>query len=267
MRVRRFKRALVTGASSGIGEAMARDLTQRGANVVLVARSRDRLDGLAEELRATSQVEVEVLPADLTSEEGLTAVETRLRRADVPVDLLVNNAGMGQVGSFAELDVDAAERLVRLNSLAPLRLSHAVLPRLCQQGGGLLNVSSMAGAQPMAGMATYGATKAFLSSLTQALREELRHNGVHVTLLAPGFVRTPFVSAAQADHEATRIPGPLWEDALTVARAGLDGVARDRAVVVPGAVNRAGLALSDVAPSALSRRVVAVTTRRLGRGR
>ena len=266
MAVRRFKRALVTGASSGIGEAMARHLTHRGANVVLVARSRDRLDTLGEQLRTRYQVEVEVLPADLTTAAGLTAVETRLRRSDVPVDLLVNNAGRGQVGPVTDIDADTAEELVRLNALAPLRLSRAVLPRLRQQGGGLLNVSSMAGGQPMPGMATYGATKSFLSSLTQALREEVRGSEVHVTLLAPGFVRTPFVSAANADREATRIPGPLWGDALSVARAGLDGVARDRAVVVPGRVNRAGLALTDITPSVISRRMLAAATRRRGRG-
>ena len=267
MPVRTFKRALVTGASSGIGEAIARDLSTRGAHVVLVARSHDRLESLAAELRRSSQVEVEVLRADLTDETDLEAVSSRLRRNDAPVDLLVNNAGVGQVGPFAELDVDVAERQVRLNALAPMRLTHAVLPRLRQHGGGVLNVSSMAGGQPMPRMATYGATKAFLSSLTQALREELRGTDVHVTLLAPGFVRTPFVGAADADHEASRLPGVLWEDPLTVARAGLDGVARDRAVVVPGAINRAGFTLSDVSPSLMSRRVVGVATRLLGRGR
>ena len=267
MAIRTFSRALVTGASTGIGEAMARDLADRGAHVVLVARRRDILEDLAGQLRRSGQVEVEVLPADLTDGADLGRVAARLRRSDAPVDLLVNNAGVGQVGDFADLDIDVAERQVRLNTLAPLRLTHALLPRLRQHGGGVLNVGSMAGAQPMPRMATYGATKAMLASFTQALREEVHGSGVHVTLLAPGFVRTPFVGAAEADHEAARIPGLLWEDALTVARAGLDGVARNRAVVVPGAVNRAGLTVSDITPSTVTRRVVGVTTRLLGRGR
>lgn len=267
MPVRTFKRALVTGASTGIGESIARDLALRGAHLVLVARSRDKLEALAGELRESGQGEVEVLPADLTDRGDLDVVAGRLRRGDAPVDLLVNNAGVGQVGAFADLDPEGAERQVRLNAIAPLHLTHALLTRIREQGGGILNVSSIAASQPVPSMATYAATKAFLSSWSQALREELRDAPVHVTLLAPGFTRTPFVDAVEAGGEASWIPGRLWDEPLEVARAGLDGVARNRALVVPGVVYRAGVAAADVAPSALTRRIVGTATRIMQRGR
>jgi uncharacterized protein len=183
------------------------------------------------------------------------------------VDLLINNAGVGQVGAFADLDPEGADRQIRLNAMAPLHLAHALLTRIRDTGGGILNVSSIAASQPVPMMATYAATKAFLSSWSQALREELREAPVHVTVLAPGFTRTPFVDAAEAGGEARWIPGPLWDDPLEVARAGLDGVARDRALVVPGMVYRATVAASDVTPTAVTRRIVGTATRLMGRGR
>ncbi len=261
-----FRRALVTGASSGIGEAMAHELAERGTHLVLVARSREALETLAAELRGHPGVEVEVLVADLTGPEGLVEVEDRLRRTDAPVDLLVNNAGVGQVGTFVDLDVDRAEQQVRLNMLAPVRLAHAVLGRMRSNGGGgLLNVSSIAASQPIPSMATYAASKAFLTSWSSALHEELRGTGVHVTALAPGFTRTGFVDSAQAQGEASLIPGFIWADAAAVARIGLDGVAHNRAVVVPGPLYRAGVAVADLTPSAVTRRVVGFTMRQVRR--
>lgn len=263
---RTFRRALVTGASSGIGQAMAHELAARGVHVVLVARSRDRLEDLAVELRRHAGVEIEALPADLTAQEGLDVVEDRLRRTDAPVDLLVNNAGVGQVGPFADLDVDVAERQVRLNALAPVRLGHAILSRLpALGGGGILNVSSIAASQPVPSMATYAATKAFLTSWSESLHEELRGSPIHVTALAPGFTRTGFVDSADAHGEASMIPGFIWSTPAAVARAGLDGVAGNRALVVPGPLYRAGVTVSDLTPSAVTRRVVGFTMRQVRR--
>lgn len=261
MASRTFKRALVTGASSGIGQAMARQLADRGAHLVLVARSLDRLGTLASELRERAPVEVEVLRADLTDEDDVTAVARRLRRTDAPVDLLINNAGFGQVGRFVELDVDRAERQVRLNALTPVRLAHAFVPRVRATGGGLLNVASIAAFQPVPTMATYAATKAMLSSWSQALHEELRGTGIHVTVLAPGFTRTEFATAIDADREASRVPGVVWADPERVARVGLEGVVANRAVVVPGGLYRAGAGISAVTPSAVMRRVVGLGAR------
>jgi short-subunit dehydrogenase len=158
-----FRTALVTGASSGIGEQIARVLADRGCALTLVARRTDRLTALAEELRV--RVEVDWLAADLGTDEGLSLVERRLTAE--PVELLVNNAGIGTGGTFHELPVGGEVDEVRLNVLAPLRLTHAALPPMvAARHGGVLNVSSIAGNQPVPGFATYGATKAFLTAFT-----------------------------------------------------------------------------------------------------
>jgi uncharacterized protein len=258
---RRFERALVTGASSGIGAAIAAELASRGTDLVLVARSEDKLQTLATELDVTHGIEVEVLPADLTEPEALRAVEDRLHGPDAPVDLLVNNAGVGQVGRFEELDIDAAETQIALNVLAPIRLTHAALPNLRQTGGGVLNVSSIAANQPVPHMAIYAASKAMLTSWTEALHEELRGSPVHVTVLAPGFTRTGFVGAAEADGAAGRIPSLVWSDAASVARAGVDGVTARRAVVTPGPIYRLSGAMSSATPAVVTRRVVGTVMR------
>ncbi|MFA9432423.1 SDR family NAD(P)-dependent oxidoreductase [Egicoccus sp. AB-alg2] len=267
MTTRRFTRALVTGASSGIGDAFARLLAARGVATVLVARSADQLADLAAGLRTEHAGDpggdVEVLPADLTDPAGLQKVCDRLTDEDLPIDLLVNNAGAGQVGAFAELDVQDAETAVRLNVLAPLRLTHAALPALAERGGAVLNVASVAAFQPVPMMATYAASKAFLSSWSEALYEELRDAGVTVTALAPGFTRSGFVDAADAEDIATRIPGFVWDSPEEVARAGLDGVARGRALVVPSWLYRVGVAASSVTPTLVTRRLVGGVTRRL----
>ena len=262
----RFHRALVTGASSGIGEQFARLLAARGIATVLVARSADRLGEIAAELRTdhggTAGGDVEVLAADLLDADDLERVADRLRRDDAPVDLLVNNAGAGQVGQFADLDVDDAEMGVRLNAIVPLRLAHAALPGLRARGGAILNVASVASFQPVPSMATYAATKAFLSSWSQALHEELRDSGVTVTALAPGFTRSGFVEAADAEEVAAKIPGFVWDSPEQVAAAGLAGVEKGRAVVVPSLLYRVGVTASSLAPTSLVRRVVGEVTRR-----
>lgn len=264
-RIRLWTRALVTGASSGIGEAFARELAPRGTALVLVARSGDRLHALAEELRDSHAASVEVLPADLTDAEDLARVEARIRDDDEIVDLLINNAGSGSVGRFVKLDLEREEAQIRLNVVAVMRLTHAALPGMRQrQHGGILNVSSMAGFQPTPTMATYGATKTFVTSFTEAVHEELRGSGVHATVLCPGFTRTRFQAAAGVEEEASAIPDPLWDDATSVARLGLTAVSANRAVAVPGIANRATSAASRVLPTALTRKVVALGSR-LGR--
>ncbi|GGI05222.1 SDR family NAD(P)-dependent oxidoreductase [Egicoccus halophilus] len=267
MTLRRFSRALVTGASSGIGTELARQLAARNVATVLVARDEQALTALADELRASAPDgpgrDVEVLAADLTDETDLRRVCTRLQDRDAPIDLLVNDAGTGQVGPFAELDVDEAEQSVRLNVLAPLRLTHAALPLLRERQGAVLNVASVAAFEPVANMATYAATKAFVSSWSQALHEELRSTGVTVTALAPGFTRSGFVDAADANEIAARIPGFVWDRPGDVARAGLDGVARGRALVLPSWWYRVGVTATTLTPTRLTRRIVGEVTRRL----
>jgi uncharacterized protein len=252
-----FARALVTGASTGIGAAIAVELARRGTDLVLVARSEDKLDAIAEELGGEHGVDIEVLPADLTDDAQLSRVEDRLGDEERPVDLLVNNAGFGHSGAFLDSSADRSEGEITLNAIALTRLTHAVLPRLVDAGhGGVLNVSSVGSFQPVPRMAVYAATKAYVSSFTEALHEELRGTGVHITALCPGFTRTPFIEAAGAESEASKIPGFLWQEAEPVAVAGVDAVSRGRAKVVSGPVNQLTTLVSSLTPSTVSRRVI-----------
>lgn len=251
-----YASALVTGASSGIGACFARLLAARGSDLVLVARRTDRLAALADSLSAEHGVRVEVLGADLLDPAALATVEDRLTRPDRPVHLLVNNAGFGTSGRFAELPVQREDDEVRLNVLALVRLTRAALPGMVERRhGGILNVSSVAGFQPLPHSATYGATKAFVTSFTEALADELRGTGVHATALCPGFTRTEF-------HEANvwpvdRVPGPMWLSVEQVVAAGLAAVERGRPRSVPGAQYKALAAATRLAPRGLVR---AVTT-------
>jgi hypothetical protein len=256
----KFARALVTGASSGIGRAIAVDLARRGVDLVVVARDRARLEALAVELTAGHGITVEVLAADLTAPFGRVAVERRL--AEQPaVDLLVNNAGLGSYGELAGSDVTTEQAMVELNVTALLRLTTVASQVFrVRRRGGILHVSSVAGFQPMPGHATYGATKAFVTSLSEAVHEELRADGVHVTALCPGYTRTEFHE--RADVLVAGVPAGLWSTAADVARAGIDGVAANRAVVVPGGANRVVAGFSRVVSSAVTRRVAGLASRR-----
>lgn len=251
----RWSVALVTGASSGIGRALAVALAAEGSDLVVVARRRERLEALADELRQQHGVKVEVLVADVTVPAQLAEVEERLRSGKPRVDLLVNNAGAGGQGPFAESDVDRWDNLVRLNVLAPVRLTHAALDGMLPRGGGgILNVSSIAGLQPLPNVATYAATKAYLSSFSHALHQEVRHRGVAVTALLPGFTRTEFHEAGGINR--TVVPGPAWMKAEVVAHAGLRAVGRGRAQCVPGLGYRILSVISGFVPWSVSRRVL-----------
>jgi short-subunit dehydrogenase len=244
--------ALVTGASSGIGRAIAVQLAAAGSDLVVVARRRDRLEELATELRAAHGVAVDVLVADVSEPDQLAPVEDRLRAG---VDLRGNNAGAGGQGAFADIPVDRHDQRIRLNVLAPVRLSHAALEAMIPRGAGaILNVSSIAGRQPMPYVATYAATKAYLTAFSNALHEEVRHHGIAVTNLLPGFTRTEFHGAAGIDRSF--LPAPAWMKAENVARAGLRAVAEGRAQCVPGLGYRILSGLSAVTPWSLSRRVL-----------
>jgi short-subunit dehydrogenase len=247
---------LVTGASAGLGEEFARQLAARGDDLVLVARDRARLEALAKEL----SVNAEVLPADLTDDAQLAAVEARAR----DVDLLINNAGFGTFGNFHELDVETETREVRLNVVALLRLTHAAAASMATRGNGaILNVASLAGFQPGPMNATSGATKAFVVSFTEAVHEEMRGAGVSVSVLCPGFTHTEF--QARANAPASEVPGFMWQNPPEVVKAGLDGVAKNRAVIVPGTVNKVLGTLSSMSPHAVTRRAGAMVLKRAQR--
>jgi len=251
--------ALVTGASTGIGEEFARQLAARGNDLVLVARDHARLDALAEELAEARGAHAEVLASDLTNDEQLAAVEERARN----VDVLVNNAGYGSFGNFYELDLAVEVREVELNVLALMRLTHAAAGAMAARGNGaILNVSSLAGFQPGPMNATYSATKAFVTSFTEAVHEEMKGTGVSVSVLCPGFTHTEFQERANAP--ASSVPGFMWQNAPEVASAGLDGLARNKAIIIPGSVNKVLGAFSNMTPDAVTRRVSAVVLKRSG---
>ena len=252
---------MVTGASAGIGRNFAELLAQQGVNLVIVARSRGELDELADDLRRQHKVKVEVLTADLTKDADLERVSNRLRRDNGAVDVLVNNAGIGSLGPMTTVPLQREEQLVRLNVLAMLRLSRVAATEMVRRGEGtILNVSSLAAYAPIPYFAVYGATKAFVFSLTLALREELRGTGVSATVLAPGFVDTDF-----GDKAGLRNPPARWlyADPERVARDGLRGAASGDAVVLPGMAVRAAGFASQLIPPPIFARVAGAAARRL----
>ncbi len=256
----RWNRALVTGASSGIGLEIARQLAAEGTQLVVVARDRSRLEQLA----ADVAVVCEVLVADLNDPVQLAAVEARVASDKHPIDLLVNNAGFGFTGQFDQLDVDKETSVVNVNIAAVLRLSHAAAGAMRGRVGkrGILNVSSVAGFIPSPGAATYAATKAFVTSLSQALHEELKPQGVAVTALCPGYTRTEFQARANAEETTNKVPDRLWQNSDVVAAAGLDGVFANKPIVVPGTHNKAAAGLISALPKGAVRRIVAAGTKR-----
>jgi short-subunit dehydrogenase len=244
-----WHRALVTGASSGIGRAMARALAAHGVDLVVVARDRGRLDALAAELAG---VDVEVLPADLAAGGELARVEARLADRARPVDLAVNNAGFGTYGDFAALDIDGEQREIAVNVVALVRLTHAALGAMLVRGhGAVLNMSSVAGLQATPGNATYGASKAFVASFGEAVSGELAGTGVTLTTVLPGFTRTEFQE--RAGIAGRQIPGPAWQSAEDVAAAALDAARAGKAWLVPGAVNKALVAAATPLPRGFKR--------------
>jgi short-subunit dehydrogenase len=247
------RRAFVTGGSAGIGAGFARALARRQYDLVLVARRRERLEGIGKELAESRGVEVEALCADLTVPAELEAVAARIE-AEVP-DLLVNNAGFGTMGVFAELDPARELEEVALNVSALLRLTRAVLPGMIARGrGAVINVSSMAAFQPMPWNATYAASKAFVNAFTEALHEEVQGTGVRVQALCPGFTRTEFQQVAGVD--AGQVPDFAWMEVEPVVEASLAGLERGELVCVPGAANRVLSVVQRATPHALTRRLM-----------
>lgn len=244
-----FSSALVTGASSGIGEVMAGLLADAGVPTVVVARRADRLAALAGQHRG-----IDVMVADLTTADGQRAVAERIADAVRPIDLLVNNAGFGTSGLFHELDADRLADEVELNVAALTLLSHAALSTMVPRGRGwLLNVASVAAMQPAPRLAVYAATKAYVLSLTESLHEEVKSSGVHVTALCPGLTRTEFQQVSNTDHYQHRFPGFVWTGAVDVARNGLDAVAAGKAVAVPGLVYKTMATATGFTPRTVKR--------------
>jgi short-subunit dehydrogenase len=232
---------VVTGASSGIGELLARQLAEIGHDVVLVARREDRLEALAAEVREAHDVSAQALAADLTEAAERRRVVETLREQGVFVAGLCNNAGFGSYGRVTELDAAREAEMVQLNVAAVHELTLAFLAPMVERGeGAILNVASLAAFQPVPNMATYAATKAFVQSFSEALHAELAGSGVSCTVLSPGPVPTEFGTVAGVDGGADKLMPPfVVGDPEEVATSGVRGMVRGRRSVVPGTTTKA----------------------------
>ncbi|HWD71258.1 MAG TPA: SDR family oxidoreductase [Actinomycetota bacterium] len=231
------KLALVTGASGGIGYELAVVLARHGHDLVLVARRADKLAALAERLELDHGVRVRVIAKDLARPEAAAEIHEMLAAEGLVVDVLVNNAGIGLLGKFAETGIESDVDMLRLNVESPTRLTRLLLPSMLERGSGrILNVASTAGLQPGPLMAVYYATKAYLLSLSEALANEVAGTGVTVTALCPGPTETGFSS--HAGSEQSRLFKGSTMDARTVAEAGYAALMAGKPVVIPGARNR-----------------------------
>jgi len=242
--------ALITGASAGLGVEFARQLSARGVRVVLAARRKDRLEALAAELGNARAVAI-----DLGAPGAAAQLIENVAQAGEAVHLLVNNAGLGLSGRFAELDAARQREMIDLNIGSLTDLCRLVVPMMiARRSGGILNVASTAAFQPGPGMAVYFATKAYVLSFTEALHEEVKPHGVHVSALCPGPTATEFGEVAGfGERSALK---RMSMEAGPVVRAGLEGLDANRAVVIPGLVNKSGAALVKLTPRALVRKLV-----------
>lgn len=256
--------ALITGASSGIGEAFANILAERGSNLILVARSEDVLNELAGDLHKKYGVTVDVMAADLSEAQNRDNIAEAAATLDRQVDLLINNAGFGTMGAFAKADGIRERQQVDLNVTALTDLCHAFLPSMLERGrGGIINVASTASFQPIPYMAVYAATKAYVRSFSEALHAECKGRGVTVTALCPGPVATNFFAATESkdiDGMVKKVSGIM----MTAEQVALDALAameKGKAVIVPGTPNKLGALASSLTPNSMITTLLAKTMR------
>lgn len=256
--------ALITGASSGIGEAFATLLAARGCNLILVARSEDTLNQIAGDLHEQYDITVDVMAADLTEVSSRENIAQACAELGREVDLLINNAGFGTMGAFAKADTARERQEIDLNVTALTDLSHHFLPTmLANKRGGIINVASTASFQPMPYMAVYAATKAYVRSLSEAMNAECKHSGVTVTALCPGPVATNFFAATESkgmDGVVEKMSG-IMMTAEQVASDALKAFDKGRAVIVPGVPNKLGALAASCTPNAIVTRLLAKSMR------
>jgi uncharacterized protein len=249
-----WRTALVTGASSGIGAALARQLAAEGTALVVVARDEARLGALAADLGGGTPagVAVEVLAADLADRGSLAAVEARIADTERAIDLVVNNAGFGTYGPLIDADIDVEEREIAVNVTALVRLTHAAVRAMVPRGrGAIMNISSMAALQATPGNATYGATKGFVAMFGEAVSSELAGTGVTVTTVLPGFTHTEFHERAGV---APRRPlGMPWQSAEDCAAEALAAAHAGKSWVVTGRANKVAAAAAGPVPRRVRR--------------
>lgn len=251
------KTALITGASSGIGETFSYELAQRGMNLVLVARSEDKLQKLAAILGERYQVQVTVIGADLSQEGAAAEIYQATKYANLKVDMLINNAAFGNYGRFEQLAEKIQNEQIKVNIAALMNLTYAFLPQMqAQREGVIVNVASMAAFQPTPYMAVYGATKAFVLSFTEALREENRKHGVQIMALCPGATETAFYEVA-----GELSAGIKKRSSKQVIATALKGLAANRGYAVDGLGNYLGAQFGRFVPRSVPPRLIARMTK------
>nr|WP_327535675.1 mycolate reductase [uncultured Mycolicibacterium sp.] len=256
-------RAVVTGASQGIGEALAVELASRGHSLIVTARRGELLTGLAARLTDRYGVVVEVRPVDLVDPDGRSKLADEL--AERSISILCNNAGTATFGPVAKLDPAAEKAQVQLNVIAVHDLTLAVLPGMvARQAGGILISGSVAGNSPIPNNATYAASKAFANTFSESLRGELKKDGVHVTLLAPGPVRTDLPEASERSLVEKLIPDFLWINTEYTAKISLDGLEHNKMRVVPGLTSKAMSVGTGYSPRAIVTPIVGAVYKKLG---
>ena len=245
--------ALVTGASSGIGEAIARELASRGHGVTLVARREERLRALATDVADAHGVRAEMIAADLGETAGRDRLADTVDELGLDVEILVNNAGFGDSADFVDADRERLVELVRLNCEALLDLQARYLPGMVERGrGAIINIASTAAFQPMPSNATYAASKAFVLNLSKAVHEELRGTGVTLTAVCPGPVRTEFMDHADLTDASEKVPEFFWTSPQELAKDAVEAAAKGKRAVVPGLINRAGAIAGQHSPRGLA---------------
>ncbi|MBN1890497.1 MAG: SDR family oxidoreductase [Thermoflexales bacterium] len=250
--------ALITGASSGIGAAFARRLASQGYDLIITGRRKDKIEALAGELENTYGTAVELVIAELAAPEQVQELVQKIK-ATPELDVLVNNAGFGVLGDFAEGRIEEQVAMIDVHVLATVRLTHAALPAMLARGkGAVINVSSISAWTPLARNTLYGATKAFLTFFSEALHMELAGSGVRVQALCPGFTRTDFHARLGVEDAQRRDQGPIkWMSPEQVVDASLRGLERGTVVCVPGFWNQLIVGLLGFLPRRLYYRLAA----------
>ncbi|VFB01766.1 mycolate reductase [Nocardia cyriacigeorgica] len=256
-------RAVVTGASSGIGTALAAELAMRGYSLILVARRGDILEELAQRLTLAHGITAEVRAVDLADREQRAPLVAELAARDIAI--LCNNAGIATFGPVAELDPAYERDQLELNAVAVHDLSLAVLPGMIERGGGGILISgSAAGNMPIPNNATYAASKAFANTFSESLRGELKGTGVHVTLLAPGPVRTETPDPSEASIVDRMVPDFMWVSSEYTARVSIDALARNKMRIVPGLISKGMSVAGQYGPRAVTAPVAGAFYKKLG---
>ncbi len=258
-----YRTALITGASSGIGEAFAKALAAQGLDLILVARSEDRLRALAKQLAEVHARRVEVVTADLSLASAAQKIKTAVDALAMPVDLLVNSAGFGTAGAFHQQAQERERQEILLNAAAVVDLTHAFLPGMLERkSGGIINVASAAAFQPLPFMSVYAATKAFVLSFSHGIRGEYQRQGIKVTALCPGPVDTPFFEATGAEGLRNTVPKRMMVTAERVVSDCLRAFKAGKAVCVPGAATKLMAVAGHMTPRGMLGRITARVMKR-----